>query len=332
MRNRFNRTLLLSMTALSVVAAGCGAPGRTSAGTGTDNAAGAGVLVENQVSLGNGYVQTVYSRGANGAPTMIGVAVSESAMNSLPTVPTHDGNTCFDKDNSGKVDPSTECGSGHERVLWFPRLKGLPFQWIMFNWQAKGHGPAHVFDKPHFDLHFFIQDYESRNAIRTGPCGAVFVNCDDNATAMKPVPAPFNPIGFGEPGAAGRMGNHLGDVNAPPFTPGPFTQAFVYGTYDSHISFWETVFATDWLKTERPHRNCLTLKWAPEVEVSGHYPRKSCVSHRQHQRDYLMTFEDFAYRAAPAGTTPPDWLLPPQSTETAPQPDTGPAHSGHGTP
>jgi hypothetical protein len=264
-------------------------------------------ILENRVSLGNGYVQTVYSHSASGAPTMIGVTVDEAAMQSLPANPVNDGNTCFDTDGDGSIDPATECKGGHERVLWFPKLKGLPFQWMMFNWQPLGHGPAHVFDKPHFDLHYFIQDYYSRNAIRTGPCGAVLMNCDDHKKAILPVPDPFNPPGFGMPGDAGRMGNHIADLNAPPVNGGPFTQAFVYGTYNAHISFWETVVSTGWLAATKPQRDCIDLKQASQVELSGYYPRKSCVSYREGSRDYLMTLEDFSYRSAPAGTPPPQW-------------------------
>ncbi|MEV6778011.1 hypothetical protein [Streptomyces syringium] len=282
------------------------------------------LIVENRTSLGNGHVETVYSRKPDGSPKVIGVAVSEAAADSLPTTPRHDGNTCFDKNDDGKVDPNTECGGGHERVLWFPKLKGLPFKWMMFNWQSVGHGPEHVFDKPHFDVHYFMMDYEARNAIRTGLCGAIFVNCADNEKAAKPVPAPYHPEGFGLPGAAGRMGNHIVDLSAAPANGGPFTQAFVYGTYDSHITFWENVLSTDWLKSTKPKRSCLTLKWAPEVEISGSYPKKSCTSYRAKEKDYLMTFEDFAYRKAPAGAKAPNWTQPPASAGTPA------AGSGHG--
>ncbi|MBB4895864.1 hypothetical protein FHS39_004945 [Streptomyces olivoverticillatus] len=309
---------------LFVSAVACAQAGAAPAthGAGDDD-----VIVENRLSLGNGYVQSVYSRGAHGAPRTIGITVDEAAMKSLPTTPTHDGNTCFDTDGNGSIDPATECKGGHERVLWFPKLEGLPFQWMMFNWQPMGHGPTHVFDKPHFDLHFFIQDYSARNAIRTGPCGALLVNCDDHKKAILPVPDPFSPPGFGMPGDAGRMGNHLADLNAPPVNGGPFTQAFVYGTYNAHISFWETVFNKEWLAPTKPKRDCIDLRQAPQVEQSGYYPRKSCVSYRQGPRDYLMTLEDFVYRSAPAGTPAPQWGAT-KGTGTA-QPEDGHSHSAH---
>ncbi|MET9643280.1 hypothetical protein AB0K71_22375 [Streptomyces syringium] len=84
------------------------------------------------------------------------------------------------------------------------------------------------------------------------------------------------------------------------------------------------VLSTDWLKSTKPKRSCLTLKWAPEVEISGSYPKKSCTSYRAKEKDYLMTFEDFAYRKAPAGAKAPNWTQPPASAGTPA------AGSGHG--
>lgn len=257
------------------------------------------LIVHNQISIGKGFVRTVYRRAPDGTPRMIGVTISEAAMESLPDEPRHDGNTCFDVNEDGTTNRVTECASGHERVLWFPELRGLPFQWMMFNWQPAGHGPPGVFDKPHFDLHYFIQDYIERNFIRTGKCG-VLTNCTDFATAVKPVPPPYYPVGFGPPGVAARMGNHLADGNAPPLSGGAFTQAFAYGSYDAQISFWEPVVSTTWLREQKPKQDCLTIKWAPAVQLSGYYPHTTCARFREDEEDYLMSLEDFEYRQAPA--------------------------------
>jgi hypothetical protein len=186
---------------------------------------------------------------------------------------------------------------------------------MMFNWQPVGHGPPHVFQKPHFDVHFFIQDYIARNFIRTGPCG-LLINCDDDARARKDIPAPFNPVGFGLPGAAGRMGNHLIDPTLPPANGGSFTQAFAYGTYDAHISFWEPVYALAFVQS-KPANACMTIPWTPEVELSGYYPHTAHLRHRPVEQDFLVSLEDFEYRTAPPGTMPPDWG------------DWGGGHGGH---
>jgi hypothetical protein len=275
----------------------------------TPSGAKSSITVYNTLKLGDGFVRSVYRRAPNGSPRMIGVAVSKRAMETLPTKPRHDASTCFDLNGDDKLDTLTECAGGTERVLWFPPLKGLPFQWMMFNWQPIGHAPPAVFDVPHFDLHYFIQDFEARNLIRTGPCG-LLMNCKDFARSQLPVPEKLRPEGFSAPGAAGRMGSHIADTQAPPFTAGPLTQAFAYGTYDAHISFWEPVVSPKWLVDEKPNHSCLTIKWAPEVELSAYYPHAACATYRHLHSDYLMTLEDFEYRKAAAETEPPEWDTP----------------------
>ncbi|HET9960166.1 MAG TPA: hypothetical protein VFQ61_37000 [Polyangiaceae bacterium] len=258
---------------------------------------GACDLVENRTSLGDGYVQTFIHRNSDGSLRAIGVQIDQVAMDTLPMEPVNDGATCFDQDGDGELDPHMECSGGHERVLFFPKVDGLPISWIMFNWQSMGHAPMNVFDKAHFDLHYFIQDYISRNFIRTGPCGTQ-VNCDDFDKAMRDIPAPFFPVGFENVGGvAGRMGNHLVNKSEAPFNGEPFTQAFAYGEYDAHLSFFEPVVGTDYLKT-RPN-TCGAIKPPPAVELSGLYPKKYCSRFRADRGDYIMTLEDFEYRAAP---------------------------------
>ncbi|MET7637296.1 hypothetical protein [Streptomyces sp. NPDC005438] len=258
----------------------------------------------NKVSLGDGTVETLYAADSAKHPQALAVRVDAAAMKSLPGEPTHDGQTCFDTDGDG-IDLEKDCASGHERVLWFPKLDGLPFSWLMFNWQKNGHGPEHVFDQPHFDLHFFMQDFSARNQIRTGSCNLV-INCDDDKTAKKEVPAPYAPEGWGLPGAAGRMGNHIIDPNAAPANGGKFDQAFAYGTWNGHISFWEPVINRDWVVKEKPAEDCRAIPQTPEVEVTGYYPEQMCTRYGSNG-DFTFTFEKFVKRTAPAGAKAPDW-------------------------
>jgi hypothetical protein len=255
-------------------------------------------LMENRVSFGDGYVQTIVHKNPDGSLKAIGVTVDQAAMDTLPMVPTNDGQTCWDKNGDGTTDPEKECNGGHERVLWFPKIKDMPFQWIMFNWQGRGHGPLGAFDKGHFDLHFFMQDFVARNFIRTGPCG-VYTDCNDYAKAIKDPPAPFYPLGFeNQKGVSGRMGNHLADIAEPPFTAGStFTQAFVYGAYDGHLTYFETVVEGNFIKSKPDE--CRPIKAPPAMEVSALYPTQYCTRYRADKGDYLMTFEDFEFRNAP---------------------------------
>lgn len=253
--------------------------------------------MENRVSFGDGYVQTVVHKNPDGSLKAIGVTVDQAAMDTLPMVPTNDGQTCWDKNGDGTTDPERECNGGHERVLWFPKMKDVPFKWIMFNWQGRGHGPIGAFDKGHFDLHYFMQEFVDRNFIRTGPCG-VYTDCNDYEKAIKDPPAPFYPTGFeNQRGVSGRMGNHLADVSESPFDGTPFTQAFVYGAYNGHITYFESVVEGSFAKSKPDE--CKTVKAPPAMEVSGWYPKLYCTRYRPDKGDYLFSLEDFEFRTAP---------------------------------
>jgi hypothetical protein len=254
-------------------------------------------LIENRTSLGDGYVQSIVQKNADGSLKAIGVIIDQAAMDTLPMVPGNDGQTCFDKNNDGSVDLENECNGGHERILWFPKIKDLPFQFVMFNWQGKGHGPPGAWDKPHFDLHYFMMDFTARNQIRTGNCG-VYVDCVDYQKAIKDVPPQFAPVGFeNQRGVSGRMGNHLSNLTDSPFTDGVFTHAFVYGSYDGHITYFETIIKGDFIKSKPDE--CKPIKAPPAMEKSGLYPKQFCTRFRPERGDYLLTLEDFEYRQAP---------------------------------
>jgi hypothetical protein len=143
-----------------------------------------------------------------------------------------------------------------------------------------------------------MQDFVARNFIRTGPCG-VYTDCNDYAKAIKDPPAPFYPLGFeNQKGVSGRMGNHLADIAEPPFTAGStFTQAFVYGAYDGHLTYFETVVEGNFIKSKPDE--CRPIKAPPAMEVSALYPTQYCTRYRADKGDYLMTFEDFEFRNAP---------------------------------
>ena len=127
-------------------------------------------------SLGNGTVASYAEFDASGAQDALPTALS-------------DGHRCFDANNDGVIDTATECSAWHERVLPVPseasRRPDVPFKWALLNWNPKGHIPPGVFDKPHFDVHFYIEPIENIFALQRGTCGPEFLRCDQFALARK---------------------------------------------------------------------------------------------------------------------------------------------------
>src|SRR6476661_6559971 len=80
---------------------------------------------------------------AEGNPEQIGLSINDAAMNSMPVgtggtggTHTHDNNVIF---------PLHEKAKG-----------STPFDHLGVDWNPNGHEPAGVYDKPHFDFHFYM--------------------------------------------------------------------------------------------------------------------------------------------------------------------------------
>ena len=255
-------------------------------------------------NLGNGTVASYAEFDASGAPRAIGVVFSASALDALPTAPS-DGHRCFDANNYGVIDLATECSAWHERVLPVPseasRRPDVPFKWVLLNWNPQGHIPKGVFDKPHFDVHFYIEPIENIFALQRGTCGLEFLRCDQYALARKPVPSNYVQPNFQDVGAAApAMGNHLLDPTTPEFHGEPFTRHWIYGVYDGRVIFYEEMVARSYLLS-KPDA-CVPIQSPDAVALTGYYPTRSCIRYTPAKDEYTVSMEDFVLRqASPPG-------------------------------
>lgn len=178
-----------------------------------------------RAELGDGEL-IAYSQAVGSRPVSVGLIMTDGGLDGLPHDPPTDGTWCFDKDGDGTIDPTTECTGGYESQLElgaeFRREVETPYTYVLANWNPHGHIPLGVYDRPHFDVHFYVNEDAQRTAIRPGPCPQL-VNCDDyepgkrlpEAKYLAPDVADVNAV---EPG----MGNHLVDPTAPEFNRVPF--------------------------------------------------------------------------------------------------------------
>lgn len=250
-------------------------------------------------ALGDGGATSYAEFAASGAPSVIGVAISARAMESLPTV-FSDGHQCYVADGAA-IDLETHCMGWHERVLPLPseasRRADMPFKWVMLNWNPKGHMPPGVYDTPHFDLHFFMEPIERVLAIRPGPCGPEKVRCDQFERGRKPVPANYMHPDFKDVEAvAPAMGNHLIDPSAREFHGEAFTRTWIYGVYDGRVTFYEEMVTVKYLLTQPS--TCFPIKTPPAVAVAGYYPTLSCIRYDAARAEYTVSLEGFQMRQA----------------------------------
>lgn len=262
-------------------------------------------------TLGNGWLRT-YSQFHGNQPQAIGAVFSATALQGLPTSPMTDGHHCYDVNGDGSIDPMAECMGGYEHPLVEPAratsTKGSLTKWTLVNWNPMGHGPSGIYDVPHFDFHFYMMSKAERDAIRPGPCGMA-MNCDDFATATKPIPAQFMPKDYVDLQAAEvAMGNHLVDTTSPEFTGTPFTHTFIYGAYDASIIFLEPMITYAWfqsLQSGAQHETCFPIKQPLAWQVSGWYPQTYCTAFRTNRNEFTVSMRDFTWHDAPATTQSP---------------------------
>jgi len=253
-------------------------------------------------ALGRGTARSLVELSKTGAPVRVGVLFDKKMLKGLPEHPNL-VSRCYDVDGNGSFE-GHECIGDYERVLSMPEgvssRTDLPFKWIGLNWNPHGHvHPAPpAWNLPHFDFHFYIQDFDAVQAIRTGPCGEL-IHCDDFARAVSPVPPQFMPEHHVSVGAAvPAMGNHLINTLSPELVdPNTrFTHTWIYGAYDGHITFYEPMITHEFLESRADV--CTPLNLPQAWEQSGWYPTEYCI--RSERGLHLVSLEKFVYRRAPA--------------------------------
>ncbi|PBC78717.1 hypothetical protein BX265_3496 [Streptomyces sp. TLI_235] len=252
-------------------------------------------------ALGNGNVRTYAQQEPNGKPISMGFVFPKATLQNLPTTMT-DQHHCYDINGNGVIDEHTECMGGHERPLDLPAAltstADIPYKWALLNYNSMGHGPEGIYDTPHFDFHFYVQPKAERDAIRPGPC-ALAINCDDFATATKPIPAQYMPSGYIDNGVAEvAMGNHLIDQSSPEWHGQKFTQTFIYGAYDAKISFLEPMITKayfDGLVSGTNPNGCFPIKQPQSWQVAGWYPMDYCIKYRANRGDFTVSMENYQH-------------------------------------
>jgi hypothetical protein len=249
-------------------------------------------------TVGKGMISSYAELDRNGVPLAIGIAFDTQALEQLP-VEMSDGHQCFDRNGDGTIDPQMECNRWHEWILPLPSdvagRTDIPFKWAQVNLNPMGHIPPGIYDKPHFDVHFFLEGISETFAIQSGPCGPEFVRCDQFKLATKPVPPNYIHSDYKSVDAvAPAMGNHLIDLTSPEFHGQKFTRTMIYGSYDGKITFYEEMLTLDYLRSQT--EKCNPIKPSRAVALSGYYPTVSCIRHDPAKKEYSVSLEKFTLR------------------------------------
>jgi hypothetical protein len=219
--------------------------------------------------LGEGRAYAFTTLDTDGKPIAIGLRMSETALTGLPAEAPHDG-------------------TGWEYVLPLPKEAAfLGYDHVGVDWNPHGHIPEGVYNKPHFDFHFYmISPAEKEKITATG---------EDLARAHK-APAPeFMPEGYILPEGTEvpRMGAHAIDPSSPEFNKMPFTKTFIYGFYDGQMVFVEPMITKAFIETKPNTTDRIKLPGA--YAKHGYYPTMYSVKYNAAQQEYEIALEGLAY-------------------------------------
>ena len=256
---RFSSKVLIGLliTALATLLAGCmmqKAPPM------------AGTYEGPPVKVGQGVARSFVTIAADGMPATIGIRLSEGALSGLPVEP--------------------PAGSdGYEYALELPpEAAGTGYKQIGLDWNPKGHIPVGVYDKPHFDFHFYMIAPDVRSKITAVG--------DDLARAHLAPPAEFMPTGYILPPGTEvpDMGAHAIDPNADEFTKKSFTKTFIYGFYDGKMIFIEPMITKAYLETKPTVH--VSVAVPKKYSRPGWYPTQYGIRYDDVHREYEITLEN----------------------------------------
>jgi uncharacterized protein len=184
------------------------------------------------VAVGNGTAMA-YVMTSSGAATSIGVALSNAALEGLPSTDT---------------EWSLPLPSG---------VSAPPFDHVMLNWNAQGHPPM-PYMLPHFDFHFYTITTAEQAAITPGA---------DTVT----VPAQYVPTDYiSGIQAVPNMGVHWVDTLSAEFTGHTFDHTFIYGFTKGTMAFLEPMVTQAYLASS-PDVTA-AVKQPDSFQKPGRYP------------------------------------------------------------
>jgi hypothetical protein len=211
----------------------------------------------------------------NGLPVEIGFELTENALHDLPAAPHHPGHHVMT-----------------EYILELPKeAQVTPFKFLELDWNPYGHEPDGIYNRPHFDFHFYTIAKEQRDAI--DPADPDYMRKAENLPPAAEVPAdyitppPITPVP--------RMGVHWVSTNAEELNGKPFRQTFIRGSWNGRMIFYEPMITKAFLES-RPD---VTFPIAPanRYEPSGYHPTTYTVRYDSAQQVYRVSLGGFEYRS-----------------------------------
>ncbi|WP_149359200.1 DUF5602 domain-containing protein [Lolliginicoccus suaedae] len=283
------RSLAATSITLAVLAASCGSddtePGAASATTGPSGTTTAVVTEQAEASLERGPAVTVgegeaaafVTVDAEGNPSEVGIRLTEDALDGLP-----------DEPDAPPTVWTLELPESADSTM---------FDHVSLDWASSGHEPPGLFDKPHFDMHFYMID-------ETDVAAIVPTDPDFGAKAANLPDEPYMPAGYVVPPeppvemqGVPNMGVHWLD-GGEGLVPGEyvFESTLIMGSWNGEFTFVEPMITRDWLRG-KPSLE----KDIPQPGVfsrDGYFPTTYTVGFDEDTSEYVITLGGLEERSS----------------------------------
>jgi hypothetical protein len=227
------------------------------------------------VAVGGGEAR-VYVISNDGAPIEVGVALSEAALSELPADGAHGGMAMPDGHHT------------YMHLLPMPASNPTPYRFVALDWNPAGHVPPGIYDRPHFDFHFFTTTEAERAAIV--PSDPRFDAKAANHPGADLVPAGYTAL----PGGVPLMGAHWVDPRSPELNGAPFTETFIYGSWDGRLTFAEPMVTKAFIESKPDHREAIAVP--AKYERPGWYPTEYRVYWDAPSKEYRVALSGLVER------------------------------------
>jgi hypothetical protein len=205
------------------------------------------------VAIGNGTARTFVRTDGSAQPTAIGIELSTTALDNLPTATT-------------------------EWTLALPTgVAAPPWDHVAINWNPQGHEPVAIYGVPHFDFHFYTISPAEQMQIAGGP--------DNTPVPDANVPQDYASQVISVP----MMGVHWADTLSSEFHGSPFDKTFIYGFYQGKMVFVEPMITRAMLLSQ-PNVTA-KVKQPQAFQRSGFYPTEYSVQYDPAAKNVRITLE-----------------------------------------
>jgi hypothetical protein len=258
----------VASTSALVVACNIGAGDAEAAAEAAGKPVADGLVYGTPVTVGQGTAR-VYVQTAAGAPVEIGVALSEAALSGLPD------------QNSPGGQQMPDGMKTFAYTLVMPENNATPYRHVALDWNPGGHEPPGIYDKPHFDFHFYTIAEADRHAIMpTSP--------DFAGKAARYPAAEYIPAGYVSPAptAVPMMGVHWIDPKSPELNGQPFDKTFIYGSWDGNLIFAEPMITKAFLETKPNFTTPVPV--AQTYATPGYYTSSYSIRWDEAAREYRV--------------------------------------------